>query len=109
MLDTTACVGELELVSTARFLQKTIIVVDEQFQKISVYKPGDAVSHGHRKTDTDTFTLQFQKLRHSIGHCSAVLADREHVQQATTSNTSSKQSRQLVTANDIFHYQRNRP
>ena len=36
MSNATASVGELEIVSSARFLQKTIVVVDEQFQQISV-------------------------------------------------------------------------
>ena len=59
--NSTANVGELEIVST--FLQKTIVVVDEQFLQISVYKP--RVSPDQSKTDKDTvtMTMQFQKLQ----------------------------------------------
>ena len=84
MSNATASVGELEIVSTAQFLQKTIVVVEEQFQQISVCKPRDAVSHDQ------------SKLGPSIGHFNAVLVDREHLQQAPNSNSSSKHPQQLV-------------
>ena len=112
MSNATASVGELEIVSTARFLRKTIVVVDEQFQQISVYKPRDAVSHDQSKTDKDTVTLQFQKLGPSIDHFNAVLVDREHLQQAPNSNSSSKHPQQLVMpspqpASAFFHFPEN--
>ena len=44
MANVTASVGELEILSTAGHLQQTIVIVDKDFQKISVYRPGDAAS-----------------------------------------------------------------
>ena len=44
MANVKASVRELENLSTAGHLQQTIVIVDKDFQKISVYRPGDAAS-----------------------------------------------------------------
>ena len=117
MSNATASVGELEIVSTALFLQKTTVMVDEQFQQ---YKPRNPLSHVPSKTGKDTVTLQFQKLGPSIGHFNTVLVDRNHLQQEPNFNSSSKHPQQLVISNpqpasapltvraqDIFHFLEN--
>ena len=39
MANVKASVGELEILSKAGHLQQTIVIVDKDFQKISVYRP----------------------------------------------------------------------
>ena len=56
MANVKASVGELEIISTASHLQQTIVIVDKDFQKISVYMPGNAASAVKRR-------LQAQKSR----------------------------------------------
>ena len=44
MANVTASVGELEIVSAACDLQRTIVTLDEQFELIREYEPEEAVS-----------------------------------------------------------------
>ena len=65
MANVTASVGELEIVPTARNLQRTIVIVDEQFELITEYKPEEAVSV-QSNTNKGAMTLPFQKLGPNI-------------------------------------------
>ena len=73
MSNATASVGELKVVSTAGVLQRTIVVVDQQFvvdqqyQRINVYEPEEAVSSAQGKADKGTLALQLTKLGINIG------------------------------------------
>ena len=44
MANVTASVGELEIVSAAHHLQRTIVILDEQFEPIREYDPEKARS-----------------------------------------------------------------
>ena len=44
MANVMASVGELEIVSAACHLQRTIVILDEQFEPIREYEPEEVVS-----------------------------------------------------------------
>ena len=87
MANVTASVGELEIVSAARHLQRTIVILDEQFEPIRESDPEEARSSEKK----GTVTLQFQKLGPNIGHYNAVLVDSEHSNPSSRMATSSVQ------------------
>ena len=104
MANVTASVGELEIVSV-RHLQRTIVILDEQFEPIREYDPEEAVSSVQRNAKKGTVTLQFQKLGPNIGHYNAVLVDSEHSSPSSRMATSSVQLAQsaiTVKAKDIL-------
>ena len=71
MANVTASVGELEIVSAAHHLQRTIVILDEQFEPIREYDPEKAGSSVQSNAKKRTVTLHFQKLGPNIGHYNA--------------------------------------
>ena len=78
---------ELEIVSAAHHLQRTIVILDEQFEPIRESDTEEARSSEKK----GTVTLQFQKLGPNIGHYNAVLVDSEHSNPSSRMATSSVQ------------------
>ena len=99
MANVTASVGKLEIVSVACHLQRTIVILDEQFE------PEEAVSGVQSNANKGRLTLQFQKLGLNIRHYNAVLVDSEHSNPSSGMATSSvhlAQSSFTVKAKDIL-------
>ena len=112
MANVTASVGELEIVSAAHHLQRTIVILDEQFEPIRESDPEEARSSVQSNAKKRTVTLPFQKLGPNTGHYNAVLVDSEHSNPSSRMATSSVQLAQstfTVKAKDILPLQKKSP
>ena len=67
MANPTSSVGELEIIGTAKYLNKTIIVVDESFNQINVY------NDVHERREDESIMIAFHKIGEFIGHYNAVI------------------------------------
>ena len=67
MSNPTSSVGELEIVATAKYLNKTIIVVNDAFENINVY------NDVYERNVDDCIVIAYHKIGYAIRHYNAVL------------------------------------